>query len=74
MADVDWNPDTYLAEMLAEVPGYDELEAAVAAAAAGIEANTVLELGTGTGETALRVLGGRLDRHRLQRGNARPRA
>jgi tRNA (cmo5U34)-methyltransferase len=56
MADFDWNPDTYLAEMLAEVPGYEELETAVAAATADLDTSTVLELGTGTGETALRVL------------------
>ena len=56
MHDFDWNPDTYLEQMHAEVPGYDELEAAVVAATAGLEVRTVLELGTGTGETALRVL------------------
>jgi tRNA (cmo5U34)-methyltransferase len=56
MSDFDWNPDTYLAQMQDEVPGYDELEAAVVAATAGLEVRTVLELGTGTGETALRVL------------------
>ena len=53
---VDWNPDTYLAEMLAEIPGYEELQTAVTAATEGLPAATVLELGTGTGETALRVL------------------
>jgi len=44
--------------MLEEIPGYEELEAAVADAARGtkiLEPN-MLELGTGTGETALRVL------------------
>jgi tRNA (cmo5U34)-methyltransferase len=51
----EWDPDTYLAEMAAEVPGYEELEEAVVAATAGIRATRVLELGTGTGETALRV-------------------
>jgi tRNA (cmo5U34)-methyltransferase len=56
VADFEWNPDTYLAEMHAEVPGYEELEAAVAAATAAFEARSILELGTGTGETALRVL------------------
>lgn len=56
MAGWDWDPDTYLAEMAAEIPGYAELQDAVAAATAGIDAETVLELGTGTGETALRVL------------------
>jgi tRNA (cmo5U34)-methyltransferase len=56
MKDVEWNPETYLAEMLDEIPGYEELEAAVAAATEGLDVRTVLELGTGTGETALRVL------------------
>jgi tRNA (cmo5U34)-methyltransferase len=56
MSGYEWNPDTYLDEMLAEVPGYDELQDAVAAATDGIAARDVLELGTGTGETAVRVL------------------
>jgi len=51
----EWDPDTYLAEMAAEIPGYEELQEAVVAATAGAEATRVLELGTGTGETALRV-------------------
>jgi tRNA (cmo5U34)-methyltransferase len=55
MSEWEWNPETYLAEMLAEIPGYEELEDAVAAATAGVEARRVLELGTGTGETAARV-------------------
>src|SRR6266699_1965828 len=56
MSDVEWDPETYLPEMLTEIPGYEELEDAVATAAAEVAATTVLELGTGTGETALRVL------------------
>jgi tRNA (cmo5U34)-methyltransferase len=56
MAGWDWDPDTYLAEMAAEIPGYEELQDAVAAATRGLAAGTVLELGTGTGETASRVL------------------
>ena len=56
MSDHEWNPETYLAEMLDEIPGYEELQDAVATAAAGVPARDVLELGTGTGETALRVL------------------
>jgi len=51
----EWDPDTYLAEMAAEVPGYAELQEAVLAATAGLHPERVLELGTGTGETALRV-------------------
>ncbi len=52
----EWDPETYLAAMLEEIPGFEELEAAVADATAGVAAHAVLELGTGTGETALRVL------------------
>jgi tRNA (cmo5U34)-methyltransferase len=42
--------------MAAEIPGYEELQDAVAAATAGLHSRTILELGTGTGETACRVL------------------
>jgi tRNA (cmo5U34)-methyltransferase len=56
VAGVEWNPETYLAELAAELPGYPELQEAVAAATEGMRLETVLELGTGTGETALRVL------------------
>jgi len=35
MNDFEWNPETYLAQMLAEIPGYEELQTAVAAATAG---------------------------------------
>jgi len=55
VSDWEWDPDTYLAEMADEIPGYEELQEAVTAATAGIRATRVLELGTGTGETALRV-------------------
>ena len=57
MASFEWDPETYLAVMLEEIPGYVELQDAVADAAAACAPRTVLELGTGTGETALRVLG-----------------
>ena len=56
MSDYDWNPDVYLEQMHEEVPGYAELEDAVAAATDGLEVTRVLELGTGTGETAVRIL------------------
>jgi|SRR5580658_5442410 tRNA (cmo5U34)-methyltransferase len=51
-----WDPATYRALMRAEVPAYDELQDAVAAATRAIGARRVLDLGTGTGETASRVL------------------
>jgi tRNA (cmo5U34)-methyltransferase len=54
-AQFHWNPDTYLDLMRREVPDYEHLQAEVAdASTAG--ARTILELGTGTGETAQRVL------------------
>jgi tRNA (cmo5U34)-methyltransferase len=54
--ELEWDPETYLSEMLDGLPGYEELQEAVAAAADGLNVETVLELGTGTGETASRVL------------------
>jgi tRNA (cmo5U34)-methyltransferase len=54
--ELEWDPETYLSEMLDGLPGYEELQEAVAAAADGLIVETVLELGTGTGETASRVL------------------
>ncbi len=56
MSDFEWNPEIYLAQMLDEIPGYEDLQDAVAAAAEGVAGRDVLELGTGTGETAVRVL------------------
>jgi tRNA (cmo5U34)-methyltransferase len=52
-----FDPESYLELMHAEVPAYDELQDQVARAAAGLAAADVLELGTGTGETAERILG-----------------
>jgi len=49
------NPDGYLALMREEVPDYERLQDETAAAA-GVDARRVLEFGTGTGETARRVL------------------
>ena len=56
LSDYEWNPDVYLEQMAEEIPGYAELEDAVAAATEGLEVARVLELGTGTGETAVRIL------------------
>jgi tRNA (cmo5U34)-methyltransferase len=56
MTQFHWDPATYRALMRAEVPAYDELQDAVAGATRPIRARRVLDLGTGTGETASRVL------------------
>jgi tRNA (cmo5U34)-methyltransferase len=56
MADYDFTPESYLAMMREAVPGYDRLEEEVVAATGAGDAELVLELGTGTGETARRVL------------------
>lgn len=56
-----WDPDSYLDNMLAEVPAYAEFQEQAALATNGIEAKEILELGIGTGETARRVLRGRPD-------------
>jgi tRNA (cmo5U34)-methyltransferase len=58
MRDYHFTPESYLAMMRKAVPGYDRLEDETLAATGG-GAKSVLELGTGTGETARRVL----DRH-----------
>src|SRR5665647_2087334 len=50
-------PGTYLAQMHAAIPVYDGFQAAIADAAAGLEAPRVLDLGAGTGETTSAVLG-----------------
>jgi tRNA (cmo5U34)-methyltransferase len=55
MANVDWDPDNYLASMLADIPAYVELQEQVAAATEGLDVSDALELGVGTGETARRV-------------------
>jgi tRNA (cmo5U34)-methyltransferase len=52
-----WDAETYLDLMRAEVPDYDRLQEETAKATGPIEARRILELGIGTGETALRLLG-----------------
>jgi tRNA (cmo5U34)-methyltransferase len=56
MRQFHWDPATYRALMSTEVPAYEELQDAVAAATRPVVARRVLDLGTGTGETAGRVL------------------
>jgi tRNA (cmo5U34)-methyltransferase len=55
MGQFHFHPDAYLELMVSEMPGYFRLQD-VAAAATGSGATRLLELGTGTGETARRVL------------------
>jgi tRNA (cmo5U34)-methyltransferase len=55
MAQFHWEPEGYAALMREEVPDYERLQDA-AAAASGRDASRILELGTGTGETARRML------------------
>jgi tRNA (cmo5U34)-methyltransferase len=51
-----WDPETYLQDLLQEVPSYLELQQQVTAAAADVKPQTILELGIGTAETAYRIL------------------
>ena len=55
MGQFHFHPDEYLQLMHAELPAYERLQDAAAAATGG-GATRLLELGTGTGETARRVL------------------
>jgi tRNA (cmo5U34)-methyltransferase len=56
MGQFHWDPDSYLALMREEVPDYERLQTEAAAASEGLPVGTMLELGTGTGQTAARVL------------------
>lgn len=56
MSQFHFKPNEYLDLMHAEIPAFDELQDQVATAAEGLDVNRILELGTGTGETARRVL------------------
>jgi L-threonylcarbamoyladenylate synthase len=51
-----FDPDTYYATVRDEIPGYEEFQAQVVSACFDLGVERVLELGTGTGETARRVL------------------
>jgi tRNA (cmo5U34)-methyltransferase len=48
--------DTYLAMVRSEIPSYDDLQERLADATADVKARTILDLGSGTGVTAGRVL------------------
>jgi tRNA (cmo5U34)-methyltransferase len=51
-----WRPESYLSEIKAELPLYDQFQQAVVDATLGTSPRRGLELGVGTGETARRVL------------------
>jgi tRNA (cmo5U34)-methyltransferase len=51
-----FDPATYMELMAAEVPLYATLQETIATTAAAVSALSVLDLGTGTGETLTRVL------------------
>lgn len=54
-AQFHWNPESYLDDIRAEVPRYDELQEAALDAIPG-EPERILELGFGTAETTRRLL------------------
>jgi len=56
IGDYRFTPESYLESVVAEIPGYDELQARTAQASAARPASRILDLGVGTGETARRVL------------------
>ncbi|MEP6952775.1 MAG: class I SAM-dependent methyltransferase [Solirubrobacteraceae bacterium] len=56
MVQFHFDPSSYLELMAEEVPAYARLQEEVATATGGLEVTSALELGTGTGETARRVL------------------
>jgi tRNA (cmo5U34)-methyltransferase len=56
MGDFAWEPDSYLALMAEEIPDYERLQAALVEATTTLAPRRMLELGSGSGETARRVL------------------
>jgi tRNA (cmo5U34)-methyltransferase len=50
------DPDTYLEMVRSEIPAYDELQDLLTRSTAGIRVESVLDLGSGTGNTARGVL------------------
>ncbi len=56
IAEFHWHPDTYRKLMREQVPNYEQLQAETVAATRVLAAHSILDLGTGIGETASRVL------------------
>ncbi len=54
-AALEWEPERYGSEIRADIPDYERLQDALVAAS-GDGVRSILELGTGTGETAARLL------------------
>ena len=52
----EWEADGCLETIRRELPDYERVQDEAAAATRGIRARTIVELGTGSGETARRVL------------------
>lgn len=63
MSDYEWDPDSYLALMTEEIPDYERLQAALVEATSALAPGRILELGTGSGETARRVLAAHPEAH-----------
>jgi tRNA (cmo5U34)-methyltransferase len=55
MSGAAWDPEEY-AEVVASIPGYERLQEELIAATRDLRPGVILELGTGTGETAARLL------------------
>ena len=51
-----WDPDSYETNVRTEIHDYEELQDQIAHATRGLKAESILDLGTGTGATATRVL------------------
>jgi tRNA (cmo5U34)-methyltransferase len=56
MGQFHWDPHSYLELMRSELPDYERLQEELVRATGAAGPATILELGTGTGETARRVL------------------
>ena len=56
MSQLHFDPATYPEFIRVEIPRYDYLQESIAAAAEAVAAESILDLGTGTGETLARVL------------------
>lgn len=52
VGEVSWDPASYPTEIREEIPRYDELQTRVVDATRDLRPDTILELGTGAGETA----------------------